>query len=416
MCERAARGLAAAPGPCARGFWYSPGARLPEKAPSGNLGFLPSSRLPGSVGRPVPGSPCSVLLHGARGRCRVPSRSVPVPRAGGRVRPCPQPTRPRPGLGPRAGQRRKRASCLKPHPRHSSQRHPGGISRGAWAGLESKASLPAPAGWPASPGLCCAMPSRAVPCRATEGPGGRGPRQPTSANACRRGARPSAEGRPRSPRSHPAAGYRLRCFHHDLTAQPARPCGAGASPAGSSVPLSSPPRCRERPGRGCPPALCVVCPPLWCSPCTHTHICAHLCTAPPRCAGPHRALLWEAAAPVTAGCPHVPSLLPPPLGTGRAPAAAAGSCPCWQRAGPACPGCVAWHSAARHGTAQALGAAGVLQPLRAAVRGGTRVCKASHALAHVCAHDVHAGSGQDTGAPCASAAPRTPPGGAGGGP
>lgn len=174
MCERAARGLAAAPGPCARGFWYSPGARLPEKAPSGNLGFLPSSRLPGSVGRPVPGSPCSVLLHGARGRCRVPSRSVPVPRAGGRVRPCPQPTRPRPGLGPRAGQRRKRASCLKPHPRHSSQRHPGGISRGAWAGLESKASLPAPAGWPASPGLCCAMPSCAEPCHG----GARRPRSP----------------------------------------------------------------------------------------------------------------------------------------------------------------------------------------------------------------------------------------------
>lgn len=57
---------------------------------------------PGSVGAPGAGvPPCSVLLHGARGRCRVPSRSVPVPRAAGRVRPCPQPTRgPGPGSAP----------------------------------------------------------------------------------------------------------------------------------------------------------------------------------------------------------------------------------------------------------------------------------------------------------------------------
>lgn len=58
--------------------------------------------------------------------------------------------------------------------RHSSQRHPGGISRGAWAGLESKASLPAPAGRAASPRsaprhACRAVLSRAKPCHGHPG-------------------------------------------------------------------------------------------------------------------------------------------------------------------------------------------------------------------------------------------------------
>lgn len=111
------------------------------------------ARCPGAMPGPVP------LGAGSQGR----GQGAAVP---------PTHARPRSGFGPRAGQRRKRASCLKPHPRHSSQRHPGGISRGAWAGLESKASLPAPAGRPASPGLCCAMPSRAEPCRAVPGAAG----------------------------------------------------------------------------------------------------------------------------------------------------------------------------------------------------------------------------------------------------
>lgn len=157
-------------------------APCPAQPPGTPPAPRPAAGSPGTAGaggapgwRPVGGVARELLRdpwaqRGTAGGSRwVPARgwAASGSQDRGRARPCPRPTRPlRPGVGPgRPAQ--EGTSCLKPHPRHSSQRHPGGISRGAWAGLESKASLPAPAGRPASPGS--SAPCRAEPCRAAGG-------------------------------------------------------------------------------------------------------------------------------------------------------------------------------------------------------------------------------------------------------
>lgn len=178
------------------------------------------------------------------------------------------------------------ASCLKPHPRHSSQRHPGGISRGAWAGLESKASLPAPAGRPASPGSsapCRAVPSCAVPAA-----------HPPAHVGTHMDAGPRRQGwMVLSPPSHspapaPAAGHRLRCFHHDLTVWPAWGAPAWVSPGGAGAHPPPAVGCRRGhwgQGGGCPPALRFSCRPRLPRTCVHTRVChthVHTCgSAPP---------------------------------------------------------------------------------------------------------------------------------------
>lgn len=166
------------------------------------------------------------------------------------------------------------------------------------------------------------VPSRAEPCRAREGPSGRGPASPRrQTHAGRSGAKRGG-----------AAGYRLRCFHHDLTAWPEER-GRGV-PAGRPVP--------PRPqGGGCPlpsPSSAVL---------FSLHTCAwtHTCTLTKQCLM-HRRCSKEP-------CPghRRPSPRPQPLchrllGTGSAPAAAAGSCPTGSSMVPCTPS--VWLGTARH--------------------------------------------------------------------
>lgn len=204
-----------------------------KEAPSGTLGFLPSSlRRRSQLRTTVP-----LLRHRS---------AASRPRCGGRsqghsgLRPCPRPTRPR-----RPAQ--EGASCLKPHPRHSSQRHPGRISRGAWAGLESKASLPAPAGRAASTGPLC----RAVPSRAEPGKGRAAAAPPAHVGKhMQAGAGPSVEGL-----------LATGCDVSTMTSQLGLKNGAGVSLRGARCP----------PGRRAGAALCLPHPLLCCSPCTRVH-------------------------------------------------------------------------------------------------------------------------------------------------
>lgn len=249
-------------------------------------------------------------------QCRVPTRAWGGRSQGhGGLWPCPRPTRPR-----RPAQEGE--SCLKPHPRHSSQRHPGGISRGAWAGLESKASLPAPAGRAASPGPPC----RAVPSRAEPGKGRAASAPPAHVGKhMQAGAGPSVEGL-----------LATGCDVSTMTSQLGPKSGAGVSLRGARCP----------PGRRVGAALCPPRPPLCCPSCTrvrgHAHAHAtrqHLmllrqCCSKEPCPG-HRRL---------SPCPQ-PSCHRPP-GTGSAPAAAAGSCPTGSSTVLCAPS--AWLGAARH--------------------------------------------------------------------
>lgn len=151
--------------------------------------------------------------------------------------------------------------------RHSSQRHPGGISRGAWAGLESKASLPAPAGRAASPRsaprhACRAVLSRAEPCHGRSGTHGNGERGHTVRGSCSPIPAPPIRlppsGSPHSGSPRPAAGHQLQSFHHDLTAWPGWGAGWGALAMGLPKGAGGPPGLRGRQqgqGQGCPPFL-----------------------------------------------------------------------------------------------------------------------------------------------------------------
>lgn len=105
--------------------------------------------------------------------------------------------------------------------------------------------------------------------------------------------------------------------------------------------------CRSQ-GGGRPPALCFPCwPRLPHTPapalhtCARTHVRTHAALPPDplRCPSPGELLPQSQVAVPLSQCPQSSS--PLLLGTGRAPAATAGSCLCWQRDGPA-----------RHGTAR----------------------------------------------------------------
>lgn len=294
-------------------------------------------------------SPFPALRHGPSApspQCRVPTRAWGGRSQGhGGLWPCPRPTRPR-----RPAQ--EGASCLKPHPRHSSQRHPGGISRGAWAGLESKASLPAPAGRAASPGPPCrAVPSRAEPCRAREGPSGLSPASPRrQTHAGRSGAKRGG-----------AAGYRLRCFHHDLTAWP-KERGRGV-PAGRSVPPGPQ-------GGGCPlpsPSSAVL---SFLHTCAWTRTHAH-CKAAPDADAP---VLLQGAVPWSqAAVPKSPAFVSPPSRHWQHSGCCGWQLPHWEQHGSVCPICLAWRSTAQQGVAHSssvLGSPTAADPCVGCAHGG----------------------------------------------
>lgn len=161
------------PQPCCRrggvrGDFF-PLSQLPEESHSGKLGSPPGTAWGAqggfAVGSTGKGSPGGLGTAG----CARPARCVSGSQGCGWDAAVPPAHAALPGL---ASPREEGAKLPETTSRHSSQRHPGGISRGAWAGLESKASLPSPAGRAARPRSAPrhatrAEPSQAVLSRAT---------------------------------------------------------------------------------------------------------------------------------------------------------------------------------------------------------------------------------------------------------
>jgi len=173
------------------------------------------------------------------------------------------------------------------------------------------------------------VPSCAEPCRAREGPSGLSPASPRrQTHAGRSGAKRGG-----------AAGYRLRCFHHDLTAWP-KERGRGV-PAGRPVPPGPQ-------GGGCPlpsPSSAVL---SFLHTCAWTRTRAHYKAAPDAAAP----VLLQGAVPWSqAAVPMSPAFVSPPSRHWQRSGCCGWQLPHWEQHGSVCPICLAWRSTAQQGVA-----------------------------------------------------------------